>query len=36
MTGNYNEELLDVAIIGGGVSGVYSGMRLLESEREDG
>lgn len=28
------EDMLDVAIVGGGVSGVYSGMRLLDSSRE--
>lgn len=29
MTDNNNDEVLDVAIVGGGVSGVYSGWRLI-------
>jgi len=27
-----NDEILDVAIVGGGVSGIYSGWRLLHAD----
>ena len=30
------EDVLDVAIVGGGISGLYSGWRLLTGQREDG
>jgi hypothetical protein len=33
MPQSYADDLLDVAIVGGGVSGVYSGWRLLTSSR---
>jgi monoamine oxidase len=35
MTTDCSKTVLDVAIIGGGVSGVYTGMRLLSSERSE-
>lgn len=35
MTNHSSKDILDVAIIGGGVSGVYTGMRLMSSERSE-
>lgn len=36
MAGNAKEEVLDVAVVGGGIAGVYSAWRLMESQKMKG